>query len=262
MAIGGRGIKSISVAGRILRVMVERGQPIMLSEIAEEAEINASQAHTYLTSFRRTGLVEQDTDLGRYSIGPTALQLAVGHLRSSVWQRQAMQAVGDLSAEFGVMALLIAWGTQGPTVVQIREGLSNMNLNMRIGTVLSVTGTASGRIFSAFGSSDVIQKSIDAELDQARGEHQGRGSDYATRFNEAIDQIRTSGVAWAAGSPIPNVNAVCVPIFGPEDSLFFSVSLVDFADRLPVEVESPAVSKLRTVAAEISTLAREGKIAS
>lgn len=264
MAVEGRGIKSISVAGRILRVMVEHARPIMLSEIAERADINASQAHTYLTSFRRAGLVEQDTELGRYCLGPAALKLAVGYLRSTDWQRMAMQAVTDLSIEFGVMVTLVAWGTEGPTVIQLREGESNMNLNMRVGTVLSVTGTASGRIFASYGKADVIQARLQAEIARSQADLPGISAISEAQFMATTDQIRSVGLAWAAGSPIPNVNAVCAPIFGPDGEIFFSMSLVEYAEKLPVGLGSPAVKKLSEVTSAISTIAcqKEAAIAS
>lgn len=257
MQVEGRGIKSIKVAGRILNVLVENAHPITLSEIAAAAGINASQAHTYLTSFRRFGLVEQDDNLGRYYIGPAAMRLAAGHLQSTPWQRRCLEAVSDLSLELGRMVSLVAWGSQGPTVIQIRDGGSNLNLSMRAGTVLSVTGTASGRIFGAFGTLPLIGDLIEEEIARSRVEPIGFGPINEEQYRATIEKIRKVGLAWAGGAPIPNVNAVCVPVFGPDREIRFSMSMIDFAELMPVGEETESVLRLRHVASEISDLARQ-----
>jgi DNA-binding IclR family transcriptional regulator len=257
MQVEGRGIKSIKVAGRILNVMVENAHPITLSEIAVLAGVNASQAHTYLTSFRRFGLVEQDDNLGRYYIGPAAMRLAAGHLQSTPWRKCCLETVSDLSVEFGRMITLVAWGSQGPTVIQIRDGGSNLNLSMRAGTVLSITGTVSGRIFGAYGTSPLIEDLIKAEIERSHMEPMGLGPISEEQYRATIKKIRQVGLAWAGGVPIPNVNAVGVPVFGPDGQIRFSMSMIEFAELMPVGEESVSVLRLREVASQISELARQ-----
>ena len=72
-----RGVQSIEVGGRILAVMVKATQPMMLRDLAIQAKITPAQAHAYLVSFRKIGIVEQDVATGRYRLGGFALQLGL-----------------------------------------------------------------------------------------------------------------------------------------------------------------------------------------
>ena len=72
-----RGIQSIEVGGRLLQVLVERGTPMMLRDLAAAGGMPAAKAHRYLVSFIRMGLAEQDTQTGRYDLGEFALRLGL-----------------------------------------------------------------------------------------------------------------------------------------------------------------------------------------
>ena len=55
-----RGIGSIEVGGRILQILADAAQPVMLRDLAEAAKIAPGQAHAYLVSLRKLDLVEQE----------------------------------------------------------------------------------------------------------------------------------------------------------------------------------------------------------
>ena len=76
-----RGIGSIEVGGRILQILADAAQPVMLRDLAEAAKIAPGQAHAYLVSLRKLDLVEQETGTGRYQLGPFALHLGLARLR-------------------------------------------------------------------------------------------------------------------------------------------------------------------------------------
>ena len=58
MEVEGRGVQSIVVGGRLLKVMADAGRPLMLRDIAAGARITPAQAHAYLVSYRKLDLVE------------------------------------------------------------------------------------------------------------------------------------------------------------------------------------------------------------
>src|SRR3954447_16737748 len=94
-----RGVQSVEVGGRILVAMVQAGRPLMLRDLAGGADVTPAQAHAYLVSFRKLGLVEQDTATGRYQLGPFALQLGLARMRISNPLRLAGDAAAALAAE-------------------------------------------------------------------------------------------------------------------------------------------------------------------
>ncbi len=76
-----RGIGSVEVGGQLLRALTESDGPMMLRDLAASAGMTAAKAHPYMVSFMRLGLVEQDRAIGRYELGPLALQMGLASMR-------------------------------------------------------------------------------------------------------------------------------------------------------------------------------------
>ena len=55
---------------------------------------------------------------------------------------------------------LIAWGNQGPTVVRLIDPIYPLRVNMRTGTVMSLAGTATGRLFATYLPRKLIEASM------------------------------------------------------------------------------------------------------
>ncbi len=77
-------MQSVEVAGRILSVLVDSTKPMMLRDIADAAGLPPGQAHPYIVSFRKIGLVEQDGASGLYRLGWFALHLGLRGCAGSI----------------------------------------------------------------------------------------------------------------------------------------------------------------------------------
>ncbi len=75
-----RGVQSVEVGGRLLAA---------LSALAEAAQLSMAQAHTYLVSLTRLGLVKHDALSGNYEPGPLALRLGLLNLEHQPAYRAA-----------------------------------------------------------------------------------------------------------------------------------------------------------------------------
>ncbi|WP_226550626.1 IclR family transcriptional regulator [Celeribacter naphthalenivorans] len=252
MAEGSRGIQSVEVSGRILRAFVKTAEPMMLKDLAELADLKPAQCHAYLTSLKNVGLVHQDWATGHYSPGPFALRLGVSWLRGNPQTARAIEGLKALTETFGVMSLITVWGELGPTIVHTYAGLTQATLNLRQGSIFSVTGTATGRIFAAYGTAPAIMELADAEMsrtsqNQAIGEHITREA-----FAERIKELRERGYALAEKRPIPGINAIGAPVFSETGALAFAISLIGKSETLPMDPDSEALAGLCALAAELS----------
>jgi DNA-binding IclR family transcriptional regulator len=72
-----RGIQSVEIAFRILRVMQTSRQAMALKDIAPLARLTTSATHNYLVSLVKTGLAAADEKPGCYRLGPAALSLGI-----------------------------------------------------------------------------------------------------------------------------------------------------------------------------------------
>jgi len=155
---GQRGIQSVEVGGRLLQALTDRPASMTLKDLAAAAELPASRAHPYLVSFGKLGLVEQDPQTGRYALGPMALQMGLSCLHQSDPIKAATPVAEALARRIDQTVVIAVWANFGPTVVRLIEGSQPLHVNMRVGTVMSILGTATGRAFAAaMNSSTVFQ---------------------------------------------------------------------------------------------------------
>jgi DNA-binding IclR family transcriptional regulator len=226
MSIDGRGVQSVEVGGRILAALVNAGKPLMLRELATLADVAPAQAHAYLVSFRKLELVEQDAASGRYQLGPFALQLGIARLRSFDPLRLAGQAIVDFSEEIGLMVTIAVWGTHGPTIVQVQEGSDQVHVNVRTGTVFTITGTATGKVFAAFMPPKVVESQVTEELRKG-ARIQGVGTATSRKELEAdIASARSLGYAPTEGKPVTGINAIAAPVFDYSGKMQLVVTVI------------------------------------
>lgn len=252
MAGAARGIQSIEVGGRILDALSKATAPMMLRDLAATAGLTPAQSHAYLTSFRHTGLVEQDAQTGQYSLGNFAMRLAIGRIQSVPLLSAASRAVEMLSERLGHMALMVVWGPHGPTIVQVQAGASTLAVNIRLGTLFSVTGSASGHVFAAYGHQPGIQDLADAELKGQPGTPSLGTVPDRKALNEALARTRDRGYASTVGAPIPDISAVSAPVFDAAHQLALAITFIGRSGDLSTEPDAPAVQQLLTTTTELS----------
>jgi DNA-binding IclR family transcriptional regulator len=251
MAKNGRGIQSVEVGHRLLAALVEAGRPMILRDLAAAAHLAPAQAHAYLASFRRVDLVEQHPVSGRYSIGPFAMRLGMARMRSYEPLAQASELAIELSRQLGLMVCVVVWGAQAPTVVQLQEGAHQLDLNIREGTIFSVTDTASGRVFGALSSAEFVRRRIEAEFDGSVDE----GAELRPsrkEMNKEFAAIRARGFATSLGRPVPGINAVSAPVFDGAGNVLVALTLIGSEDVLTLSKDDPAPALLLAAARRIS----------
>ncbi|MDA8249974.1 MAG: IclR family transcriptional regulator [Rhodospirillales bacterium] len=245
-------MQSIEVGGRLLGVMAEAAQPLMLRDLAARAALTPAQAHAYLTSFRKLGLVEQDPGSGRYSLGPFALQLGLARMRSFAPLRAVSRAAVDLAEELGLMVTVAVWGNFGATIVQVHESVDQVHVNLRAGTVFSLTGTATGRVFAAFLPEAIIQPRIRAELKE--GTRTQRVGTAATPAQAATQraEVRRLGYATTEGVPVPGINALSAPVLDHAGQVLTVITVIGPATALPTGPDTPQLAALLTFTRRLS----------
>lgn len=255
--VAGRGIQSIEIGGRVLAALATAGGSLMLRDLAALADLAPAQAHAYLVSFRKIGLVEQAG--GRYRLGPFALQRGLARMRSVDALRLATQAAPGLADELGLMVTVTVWGSLGATVVQVNEAVDQIHVNLRAGTVYSALRTATGRVFAAFLPPNVIEAHLTASV-ALRGLLEPNHGETAQALREEVGRTRARGYGRALGSPIPGVNAVAAPVFDHTGDLKLVLTAIGPAPLVDIEPGSALVVRLvafaRALSSELGATAR------
>jgi len=252
MAGDQRGIQSVEVGGQLLRALAEADGPLMLRDLAKDADMSAAKAHPYLVSFMRIGMVEQDKATGRYELGPLALQIGLASMRRLEPIRVTAGIAGTLADTIGHTVALAVWGNHGPTIVRIEDGVSAVHVNMRVGSVMSLLGTATGRVFAAFLPPKRIESFLDSNIGRASvGDELARKMTRA-QIDAAVSEVRERGLARAVDHPIPGVKAFSAPVFDQTGSVELVITAIGPSGVFDVGWDSPIAAELRACAATAS----------
>ncbi|RZL93685.1 MAG: IclR family transcriptional regulator [Variovorax sp.] len=256
-----RGIQSIEVGGQLLRALVHHGRPMALKDLAREAEMSPAKAHPYMVSFGRLGLIEQDRTSGHYLLGPLALQLGLISLQQANPVHIATPLIAELAQQIGHTVAIAVWGDRGATIVRIAESPAPLHVNMRHGTVFSLTHTASGRLFAAYLPADVVKRLLE---DERQREQKGpakvprRGTPPAQplpswkAFEAEIQDVRARGLSRSEGEILPGVSAMSAPVLDHTGAIVLAVTAIGPAAIFDTSWQGEVAGALRACADQVS----------
>jgi DNA-binding IclR family transcriptional regulator len=256
-----RGIQSIEVGGQLLRALVHHGRPMALKDLAREAEMSAAKAHPYMVSFGRLGLIEQDRTSGHYLLGPLALQLGLISLQQANPVHVATPLITELAPQIGQTVAIAVWGDRGATIVRIAESPAPLHVNMRHGTVFSLTNTASGRLFGAYLDSAVVQRLLEEERQRERkgiADPPQRGMPPVQPlpswkdFEAQLHEVRARGLSRSEGEILPGVSAMSAPAFDHTGAIVLAVTAIGPAATFDTRWDGEIALALKACADQVS----------
>ena len=234
-----RGIQSIEVGGRLLLALAKAGRPLALKDLALAAEMPPAKAHPYLVSFGKLGLIAQDAGSGHYGLGPLAMQLGLISLQQFDPVRLASARLPGLAHSLGQTVAIAVWGSHGPTIVRTEEAPSPVHVTMRHGAVMSLRGTASGRLFAAHLPRDVVRAATGPwVVDSA--------------FERELAAIRSSGLSHAVDQAVPGVSALAAPVFDGQGTLVLGLTAIGATASFDTRAGGAAAQSLLRCAAELT----------
>ena len=219
-----RGIQSIEAGGQLLLALGAQGRPMPLRELAKAAGMAPGKAHPYLVSFAKLGLVTQENSTGYYWLGPTAMQLGLVTLRMLNPVREAIPFAEDLARQSGHSVALSVWGNQGPTIVFLFDAIYPLHTNIRTGTVMSLAGTATGRLFAAYLPPRLIEESL-LEDERRLGPDIAQPID-TDDLQGMLKEVRKYGVSRTVNNPTPGVCSFAAPVFDYSGNIVLGITLM------------------------------------
>jgi DNA-binding IclR family transcriptional regulator len=252
MARESRGIQSVEVGGELLRALARSGEPMMLRDLAREAGMSPAKAHPYLVSFSRIGLIEQDEASGRYEIGALALELGLISLRRLSAVRIATPKIAALAGAIDHAVSLAVWGTHGPTVVRLEEPSHPVHIVMRVGSVMALLETATGRAFAAFLPAKTMNAALESGLDRLGVGYNPKRVPKSPKVAEMLAEVRRHGLARAMGDPLPGVNAFAAPVFDHAGHVALVITAMGPAGSFDARWDGPIAAALLDCATDAS----------
>ena len=256
------GIQSVEVGFELLNALSQAPGALMLRDLAAAAGMSAAKAHRYLVSFQRMGLVMQDPVSTRYDLGPAALRLGLASLSRLDAVKLARERIDGLLAETGHTLAIAVWGNQGPTMVHWSEAPQTVPVTLRLGDVMPLLTSATGRCFAAFMGQEGrdaqrIAPMIREEL--ARLKKMPRSGlplvDVPQTLQEVqgiLEETRAQGLGRVVHSLLPGVGGFCAPVFDAQGRLAMGLVVLGSVATLDTEWTGGPASALRRCAQQLS----------
>lgn len=254
------GVQAVETGIRLLAALIELGPASKLKTLAEQSGMSPPKAHRYLTSYCRSGLVERHGKSGGYRFGPLALQLGLAALRHLDVVGVATPALAELRDETGFTAALSVWGSFGPTFVRLEESNAMVVVTTRVGTIVPVLSSSTGKIFGAFLPRANTAALIAAELKgEARTAMNTAAASSRLPARTARDvelmfeQVRQQGLAFnESGELTRGINAIAAPLFNHEGQLVAAMTLWGEAGILDTGIDGAVARALKEKTRQLS----------
>ncbi|QNP50086.1 IclR family transcriptional regulator [Diaphorobacter aerolatus] len=248
------GIQSVEVGFALLDALTRSNGPLMLKDLAAAAGMSAAKAHRYLVSYQRLALVVQDPRSSRYDLGPAALKLGLASLSRLDAVRLARERVPQLLDQIGHTMALAVWGNRGATLVHWEESPQQaITANLRLGDVMPLLSSATGRCFGACLPRDKTAALIAEELQLAQ-RHKRADMPLTPKAVDAMfGEVREHGCARVVNTLLPGIAAFCAPVFDSDGHLVLGMLTLGSVATFDVEWDGAIATPLRAAAAQLSS---------
>jgi len=218
--------------------------------------MSAAKAHRYLVSFQRLGLVVQDNSSTRYELGPATLRLGLATLSRLDPVKLARERLPALMDQTGHTIALAVWGNRGPTLVHWQETPLAMPVSLRLGDVMPLLSSATGRCFAAFnshgGAAEKAGPMIEHEMALARKLGRSDVPVNLTQVQAMNNETREQGLGRMINGLLPGISGFCAPVFDAGGHLVLGVVALGSSATFDGAWQGSIATGLRQFAAQLS----------
>lgn len=244
------GVQSLEIGLSVARVLVNSQGPMMLKDIALQADMPPAKAHRYLVSLIRAGMVIQDPATSHYDLGPFALNIGLAAVNRIDRIRLGLEAISRLRNQINETTALAVWSANGPVIVRWERPRRPITVNVVTGVSVELLNSASGLVFSAWLPERRTSALIQAEL--ARQPADAPMQTMAD-VQQRLAEIREKGIVaigehYFAGG----VQALGAPVFNFRNEITMVMVVVGIVGMSDLGEDSMAMHALREAAQALS----------
>lgn len=244
------GNRSVMAGFTLLTALASIGHAATLSEVAEAVKMTASRTHRFLAGLQKAGAVSQDPISGKYDLGPGLIELGVTALGRVDIVRRAIDAIEDLARTTGLVSLVVAWGSNGPTVIKWTQGSRISTIHVPEGVNLPLLTTATGNIFLIHLSRGKTKRFLEQETKSGNLTKK----DSEEEIERITASVRTHGVAYSCGKAYPDLVKLAAPVFQWNGDLALVLTLIGDRTVTDMDETGAAAMQLKEVAGRLSQL--------
>ena len=244
-------VQSAGFGLMVLKGLAAMGGAASLSALARDLGENPAKLHRYLASLKEAGFVAQDEAGGRYVLGEAALAVGLAAMRQINVLNVAPAELAALTETHNVASFVAVLGNRGPTIMRWEEPMQPVTVSVRVGSVLPILWSATGRAFAAFMRSSLIDGLIEAELAAATPDQRRLIPDRAAA-ETIFAATRQAGCAAIHDTLLRGVSAVAVPVFDFSGRVAAVMTALGTSGEIDPDPEAPLAQDMKTRAAALS----------
>ena len=230
---GVRPLTTVLKTIALLDVLAASPRGLKLPEVATQVQLSRPTAYQRLLTLVEAGWVEQDHEM-RYRLSMHACRIAAAALEQANLGTRVQPILEMLVHRVKETASLAVLDRGLPCIVSRVESESVLRAEQKIGTTMSLEGSASGRILTAFADEITLGRL--------------KESDEPLASEELLNETRTNGYAVSSGYTHSGVVAIAAPIFDLHGRCTSTLSLVVPEMRFNLETfREPLLETARTI---------------
>lgn len=230
---GVRPLSTVIKTLAVLDLLAEKSKGMRLVDVARELNLQRATAYQRLLTLVEAGWIEID-DQGHYRLSMHSTRIAAAALEQADLGTRAESVMTHLVEEVRETASLAVLDQGQPCIISRVESQSLLRAEQKIGTVLSLTGSASGRVLVAFGDEEMLSRL--------------RQNGHDLPDEDILKEIRATGYAVSSGYTHSGVKGIAAPVFDLQDRCRATLSLVAPETRFDLEqLKAPLIEAAHAI---------------
>ena len=244
-------VQAVTTGIAVLKGLTRLGGRASLTALAKQISENPAKVHRYLLSMMEEGLIAQDPISLQYYLGSGSIHIGLAAMRLVDPIRVAEPALIRLRESLEMTCFIAVMGNKGPTIVRFEEPGLPVTLNVRVGSVLSLLWSATGRVFLAYMDDSRVERLARDEL-ASTTEVQRDVLDKTDPIGAIKSEVRDAGMAVVRDTNLQGISAIGVPIFDFSNRVSAVLTVLGASGGFDASVDSPVAETLCAEAAAIS----------
>ena len=254
-------VQSAEMGMAVLKGLARLGGRASLTALSAHVGESPAKVHRYLASLVEEALVVQDSGSQHYRLGAEAIQIGLAAMRQADPIRVAEPALIRLRETLEVTCFVAVMGNKGPTIVRFEEPGLPVTVNVRVGSVLSMLWSATGRTFLGFLDESRMRAMAQEELMAAPAELR-RQLDPEDPLGVLRRDIRAAQCAPVQDTYLRGISAVAAPVYDYTGRVCAVLTALGASGGFDPSAHGPIAAAVRREAAAASALLGHGTAAS
>lgn len=237
----------------VLKGLARLGGRASLTALAAQVDESPAKVHRYLASLMEEGLVAQDGGSQHYYLGAEAIQIGLAAMRQADPIRLIEPALVRLCESLEVTCFVAVMGNKGPTIVRFEEPGLSVTVSVRVGSVMSLLWSATGRVFLGLQGGSAVTALAEAELTAAPAELCAQ-LDAADPIGTLRHAVQVEHCAVVRDTYQRGISAVAAPLFDHAGHVCAVITALGASGGFDPALDGVIATALRREAAAASAL--------